>query len=158
MLHDAWWWQRCKRRNRNRRRGFCLMRFLASINHGDWRCPMAAMRPHSQHGSMQQSANMLGNRLISLKLEKSIIIKFLARLVLILAGALFYATVTFSFFEFFCSVQKYSILSTTLTIILAMCTLVRKKEVFPPPKNEGQAKLHPPFFITAHTPPVHGSV
>ncbi len=31
------------------------------------------------------------------------------RLVLILAGALFYATVSFVFFYFFCSVQKYSI-------------------------------------------------
>jgi len=27
-----------------------------------------------------------------------------------------------------------------------------------PPKNEGQAKLHPPIFITGDTPPVHGGM
>ena len=52
---------------------FCLMRFLASINHGGHRCPAAATRPHSRHGSIKQSANMLGN-IVSLKLENSIII------------------------------------------------------------------------------------
>ena len=49
---------------------FCSMRFLASINHGGRRRPTAATRPHSRRGSIQQSANMLGNRLVSLKLEK----------------------------------------------------------------------------------------
>ena len=49
---------------------FCLMQFLASINHGGRRGPTAATRPHSWCGSIQQSADMLGNRLVSLKLEK----------------------------------------------------------------------------------------
>jgi hypothetical protein len=33
-----------------------------------------------------------------------------------------------------------------------------QKRGISPPKNEGQAKLHPPVFITTHTPPVHGGV
>ncbi len=41
---------------------FCLMQFLASINHGGRRCPAAAIRPHSQRKSKQQSADMQGNR------------------------------------------------------------------------------------------------
>ncbi len=48
---------------------FCSVQFLASINHGGHRHPMAAMRPHFRCRSIQQSANMLGNRLVSLKLE-----------------------------------------------------------------------------------------
>jgi hypothetical protein len=51
---------------------FCLMQFLASIDHGGRRCPTAAMGPHSWRRSIQQSASMLGNRLVSLKLEKII--------------------------------------------------------------------------------------
>jgi hypothetical protein len=51
---------------------FCSMQFLASINHGGRRCSTAAMRPHSWRRSIQQSANMLGNRFVSLKLEKVI--------------------------------------------------------------------------------------
>jgi hypothetical protein len=46
---------------------FCLMRFLASIDHGGHRHPTTTMRPHSQRRSIQQSANILGNRLVSLK-------------------------------------------------------------------------------------------
>jgi hypothetical protein len=49
---------------------FCSMRFLSSINHGGRHGPTAATRPHSRRGSIQQSANMLSNRLVSLKLEK----------------------------------------------------------------------------------------
>jgi hypothetical protein len=52
---------------------FCSMRFLASINHGDRCRPMATTGPHSRRESIQQSADMLGNRLVSLKLEKNII-------------------------------------------------------------------------------------
>ena len=52
---------------------FCSMRFLASIDHGGGRRPMAAMKPHSRLLSIQQSINILGNRLVSLKLEKVII-------------------------------------------------------------------------------------
>jgi hypothetical protein len=48
---------------------FCSMRFLASIDHGGRRRPTATTRPPSRRGSIQQSANMLGNRLVSLKLE-----------------------------------------------------------------------------------------
>jgi hypothetical protein len=51
---------------------FCLMRFLALINHGGRRRPAAAMKPHSQLLSTQQSANILCDRLVSLKLEKTI--------------------------------------------------------------------------------------
>ena len=36
-------------------------------------------------------------------------------------------------------------------------TISQKRGIFSP-QNEGQAKLHPPIFITAHTPPVHGGV
>jgi hypothetical protein len=49
---------------------FCLMQFLALIDHGDCRCPMAAMRPYSWHRSIQHLDNILGNRLVLLKLEK----------------------------------------------------------------------------------------
>ena len=50
---------------------FCSMRFLASIDHGGRRRPTAATRPHSRHVSIHQSSNMLGNRLLLLKLENS---------------------------------------------------------------------------------------
>ncbi len=53
---------------------FCSMQFLASIDHGGRRCPMAAMKLHSGFLSIQQSANILCNRLVLLKLEKTIII------------------------------------------------------------------------------------
>ncbi len=53
---------------------FCSMRFLTSIDHGGRRPPTAAMKPHSRILSIQQSANILCNRLVSLKLEKTIII------------------------------------------------------------------------------------
>jgi hypothetical protein len=53
---------------------FCLMRFLASISHGGRRLPTAAMKPHSRCLSIQQSANILCNRLVSLKLKKTILI------------------------------------------------------------------------------------
>ena len=49
---------------------FCSMRFLASIR----RRPTTAMKPHSWLLSIQQSANILCDRLVSLKLEKIIII------------------------------------------------------------------------------------
>ena len=52
---------------------FCSMRFLASIDHNGRHRPTAAMRPHSWLLSIQQSTNILGNRLASLKLEKVII-------------------------------------------------------------------------------------
>jgi hypothetical protein len=52
---------------------FCSMRFLASIDHGCRHRPTVAMKPHSRLLSIQQSANILGNSLVSLKLEKVII-------------------------------------------------------------------------------------
>ena len=52
---------------------FCSMQFLASIDHGGRRRPTAAMKPHSRLLSIQQSANILCDRLVSLKLEKVII-------------------------------------------------------------------------------------
>ncbi len=52
---------------------FCSMQFLASIDHGSRRRPTAAMKPHSRLLSIQQSTTILGNRLVSLKLEKNII-------------------------------------------------------------------------------------
>ncbi len=53
---------------------FCSMRFLALINHGSQCCPTTAMKPHSRLLSIQQSANILCDRLVLLKLEKTIII------------------------------------------------------------------------------------
>ena len=52
---------------------FFSMRFLASIDHGGRLGPTAAMRPHSRLLSIQQLTNILGNRLVSLKLEKVIV-------------------------------------------------------------------------------------
>jgi hypothetical protein len=53
---------------------FCWMRFLASIDHGGRGRPTAAMKPHSRLLRVQQSANILCNRLLLLMLEKTIII------------------------------------------------------------------------------------
>jgi hypothetical protein len=54
---------------------FCLMRFLALIDHGGRGRPTAAMKPHSRRLRMQQSANIPCDRLlVLLKLEKTIII------------------------------------------------------------------------------------
>jgi hypothetical protein len=53
---------------------FCLMRFLASIDHGSRPRPTATMKPHSRLLSIKQSANILCDRLVLLKLEKTIII------------------------------------------------------------------------------------
>ena len=53
---------------------FCSMRFLASIDHGGRRRPTAATKPHSRLLSIQQSANILCDRLVLLKLEITIII------------------------------------------------------------------------------------
>jgi hypothetical protein len=50
---------------------FCSMQFLALIDHGGQRRPTAAMKPHSRLLSIQQSANILCNRLVLLKLEKN---------------------------------------------------------------------------------------
>jgi hypothetical protein len=52
---------------------FFSMRFLASIDHGGRLRPTAATRPYSRLLSIQQSTNILGNWLVSLKLEKVII-------------------------------------------------------------------------------------
>jgi hypothetical protein len=53
---------------------FCSMRFLASIDHGGRGRPTAAIKPHSRLLRIQQSANILCDRLVSLKPEKTIII------------------------------------------------------------------------------------
>ena len=53
---------------------FCSMRFLALIDHGGRGRPTATMKPHSRLLRIQQSANILCDRLVSLKLEKTIII------------------------------------------------------------------------------------
>jgi hypothetical protein len=45
----------------------------ALINHGGCRCATATTGPHSQLLSIQQSANILWNRSMLLKLEKAII-------------------------------------------------------------------------------------
>ena len=50
------------------------MRFCASINDGGHRRHTTAMGPHSRLLSIQQSANILCDRLVLLKLEKTIII------------------------------------------------------------------------------------
>ncbi len=51
------------------------MGFCTWINHGGRCCPTATMRPYSWHWSTQQSANMLGNRFVLLKLG-NIIVKY----------------------------------------------------------------------------------
>ncbi len=51
---------------------FCSMQFLASIDHVGRGRPTAATKPHSQLLLIQQSANMLCDRLVWLKLEKTI--------------------------------------------------------------------------------------
>ncbi len=53
---------------------FCSMRFLVSIDHGGQRRPTAAMKLHSWLLSIQQSANILCDRLVLFKLENTIII------------------------------------------------------------------------------------
>ncbi len=53
---------------------FCSMQFLALIDHGGRRRSTTAMKPHSRLSSIQQSANILCDRLVSLKLEKTFII------------------------------------------------------------------------------------
>jgi hypothetical protein len=50
------------------------MRFRRSIDDGGHHRCTTAMGPHSRLLSIQQSANILCNRLVSLKLEKTIII------------------------------------------------------------------------------------
>jgi hypothetical protein len=51
-----------------------MMQFCASIDNGGHRHRTTAMGPHSRLLSIQQSANILCNRLVLLKLEKTIII------------------------------------------------------------------------------------
>jgi hypothetical protein len=46
---------------------FCSMPFLALIDRGSHGHPAAFMRPYSHRESIQQSADMLDNRLVSLK-------------------------------------------------------------------------------------------
>ncbi len=53
---------------------FCSMQFLASIDHGGRGRPTATMKPQSQLLHIQQSANILCDKLVMLKLEKTIII------------------------------------------------------------------------------------
>ncbi len=50
------------------------MQFCASINNGNHRRRTTAMGPHSWLLNIQQSSNILRNRLVLLKLEKTIII------------------------------------------------------------------------------------
>jgi hypothetical protein len=45
---------------------FCSMHFLESIDHGSQHRPTAGMKPHSQLLSIQQSANILCDRLVLL--------------------------------------------------------------------------------------------
>jgi hypothetical protein len=51
-----------------------MMQFCALINDGGHRCHTTAMGPHSRLLSIQQSANILCDRLVLLKLDKTIII------------------------------------------------------------------------------------
>ncbi len=50
------------------------MQFCASIDDGGHRCHTTTMEPHSRLLSIQQSANILCDRLVLLKLEKTIVI------------------------------------------------------------------------------------
>ena len=103
-----------------------------------------------------KSGEMTFSKSCTQQLQIGTVTTMMIRLVLILAGALFYATVTFVCFCFFCSVQKNSILSIYHTS--EVHTSLQKKVYSFPPQNKGQAELHPPIFITAHTHPVHGGV
>ena len=47
------------------------IQFHASINDGGHHCRTTAVGPHSRLLSIQQSANMLYDRLVSLKLEEN---------------------------------------------------------------------------------------
>jgi hypothetical protein len=53
---------------------FYTMRFLRSIDDGGYQRRTTTVGPHSQLLSIQQSTNILCDRLVSLKLEKTIII------------------------------------------------------------------------------------
>ncbi len=53
---------------------FYTMQFFRSIDNGGHRRGMTAMGPHSRLLSIQQSTNILCDRLVSLKLEKTSII------------------------------------------------------------------------------------
>jgi hypothetical protein len=53
---------------------FYTMRFCRSIDDGGHRLRTTTVGPHSRLLSIQQSANILCDRLVSLKLEKTIII------------------------------------------------------------------------------------
>ncbi len=53
---------------------FYMMRFCRSIDDGGHRHRTTAVGPHSRLLSIQQSANILYDKLVSLKLEKTIII------------------------------------------------------------------------------------
>jgi hypothetical protein len=55
------------------------MGLCASIDHEGCRHPMAAMGPHSQILSIQQSANILCNRTMLLKREKISLIMFISK-------------------------------------------------------------------------------
>ena len=57
---------------------FCSMRFLASIDHGGRCRPTTVMKPHSRLLSIQQSANILCDRLVLLKLEKLSLLMFIS--------------------------------------------------------------------------------
>jgi hypothetical protein len=73
------------------------------------------------------------------------------------AGVLFYATVTFSLLVILeCPKVLYLKYYTNYHTSDVHTSL--QKSGSSPTKNEGQAKLHPPIFITTHTPPVHGGV
>ncbi len=67
---DAWWRWRQNRRKKSGRRRFLQHAQSISINDGGRRRPLAAIGPHSWLLSIQQSANILGNRTTLLKLEK----------------------------------------------------------------------------------------
>ncbi len=54
------------------------MRFRRSIDNGGHPRPTSAVGPHSRLLSIQQSANILCNRLVSLKLEKLSLFMFIS--------------------------------------------------------------------------------
>ncbi len=51
-----------------------MMQIFASIDHGGWRHPTAAMEPRSRQQSIQQSTRILFERTALLKLEKNIVV------------------------------------------------------------------------------------
>ena len=73
--------------------------------------------------------------------------------IVILAGALFYATVTFSFFLVFLWCPKVLYLKVYIIYHTSEVHTSLQKRGVSPPQNEDHAELHPPHFYYRSHPP-----